>query len=65
MTIDAKAFTAFERTAHDRIAKTYAEHFAPLTSLALEPLLDAGRVSLPPRRMRAGSRQRAWTFLRA
>ena len=50
MTIDARAFTAFERMAHDRIAKTYAEHFAPLTSLALEPLLDAAGVA-PGRRV--------------
>lgn len=45
MALDAKAFTAFERSAHDRIAVTYAEHFAPITSLALVPLLDAARVS--------------------
>jgi SAM-dependent methyltransferase len=45
MELDAKAFTAFERAAHDRIAETYAEHFSPLTSLALEPLLDAARIS--------------------
>jgi ubiquinone/menaquinone biosynthesis C-methylase UbiE len=43
--MDAKAFTAFERAAHDRIAQTYAEHFTPLTSLALEPLLEAARVA--------------------
>jgi SAM-dependent methyltransferase len=45
MALDAKAFTAFEQMAHDRIAKTYAEHFAPLTSLALEPLFNAARIS--------------------
>jgi CubicO group peptidase (beta-lactamase class C family) len=50
MTINARAFTAFERTAHDRIAKTYAEHFAPLTSLALEVLLEAAQVA-PGRRL--------------
>ena len=44
MTLDAKAFTAFEQAAHDRIARPYAKHFAPLTSLALELLLDAARV---------------------
>ena len=44
MGLDAEAFTAFERAAHDRIAATYAEHFAPITGLALEPLLDAARV---------------------
>ena len=35
MALDAKAFIAFERMAHDRIAGRYAEAFAPLTSLAL------------------------------
>ncbi|HYZ32406.1 MAG TPA: methyltransferase domain-containing protein [Crenalkalicoccus sp.] len=50
MALDAEAFTAFERTAHDRIAGRYAEVFAPLTSLALEPLLDAARVA-PARRL--------------
>ena len=44
MAVDAKAFTAFERAAHDRIAATYAQHFAPITGLALQPLLDAARV---------------------
>jgi hypothetical protein len=37
MVLDPRSFTAFERSAHDRIAETYAEHFAPLTSLALSP----------------------------
>ena len=45
MALDARAFTAFEQAAHDRIAKTYSEHFTPLTSLALEPLLKAARIS--------------------
>jgi SAM-dependent methyltransferase len=45
MTFDARAFTAFERAAHDRIAAPYAEHFAPLTCLALGPLLDTARVA--------------------
>lgn len=45
MTLDAKAFTAFEQAAHDRIALPYAKHFAPLTTLALEPLLDAARIA--------------------
>jgi hypothetical protein len=45
MTLDAKAFTAFEQAAHDRIARPYAKHFAPLTNLALEPLLDAARIA--------------------
>jgi SAM-dependent methyltransferase len=43
--MDAKAFTAFQQAAHDRIAQTYAEHFSPLTSPALEPLLEAARVA--------------------
>ena len=45
MALDVQAFTAFERAAHDRIATAYAEHFAPLTTLALEPLLDAARIT--------------------
>ena len=45
MALDARAFTAFESSAHDRIAGAYAKHFAPLTSLALGPLLDAARVA--------------------
>lgn len=45
MALDARAFTAFERMAHDRIAGSYAEHFAPLTGLSLEPLLDAAGVA--------------------
>jgi SAM-dependent methyltransferase len=45
MALDVRAFTAFERAAHDRIAGTYAEHFAPLTSLGLEPLLEAAQVA--------------------
>ena len=44
MTLDPRSFTAFERAAHDRIAESYAQHFAPLTSLALEPLLDAAAI---------------------
>jgi SAM-dependent methyltransferase len=45
MVLDAKAFTAFEQAAHDRIATSYSEYFTPLTSLALEPLLNAARAS--------------------
>jgi ubiquinone/menaquinone biosynthesis C-methylase UbiE len=45
MALDAKAFTAFEQAAHDRIAKTYSDHFTPLTSLALGPLLKVARIS--------------------
>jgi ubiquinone/menaquinone biosynthesis C-methylase UbiE len=50
MGVDAKAFIAFERTAHDRIAGRYAEVFVPLTSLALDPLLNAADVG-PGRRL--------------
>jgi SAM-dependent methyltransferase len=50
MALDPRSFTAFERAAHDRIAERYAEHFAPLTGLALEPLLDAAAVQ-PGRRV--------------
>ena len=45
MALDARAFIEFERAAHDRIAGRYAEVFAPLTSLALGPLLDAAQVA--------------------
>src|SRR3974390_562315 len=45
MALDPQAFTAFEQAAHDRIASSYAEHFAPLTRLALKPLLDAARIA--------------------
>ena len=50
MTLDAKAFTAFEQMAHDRIAGRYATVFAPLTSRALDPLLDAAQAG-PGRRL--------------
>ena len=53
--MDAKAFTAFEQAAHDRIAETYAEHFSPLTSLALEPLLEAARVAAGRRLLDVGT----------
>ena len=49
MTLDVKAFTAFEQAAHDRLAGAYAEHFAPLTTLALEPLLNAVRITVGQR----------------
>lgn len=44
MALDPKAFTEFERAAHDRLAERYAKVFAPLTSLALEPLLRAAEI---------------------
>src|ERR1700722_14356670 len=56
MAVNARDFTAFERAAHDRIAGEYAENFAPLTTLALDALLDAACVA-PGRRapvVRAG-----------
>lgn len=55
MPIDATAFTAFERTAHDRIAGRYAEVFTPLTSLALTPLLDAAKFMLGQRLLDVGT----------
>jgi SAM-dependent methyltransferase len=45
MALDAKAFTEYERTAHNRIAGSYVKNFAPLTSLALDALLDAAGVA--------------------
>ena len=42
--IDRDAFRDFERNAHDRLADTYHEFFAPVTSHAAEPLLMAARV---------------------
>ncbi len=49
MAVDAAAFTAFERAAHDRIAVSYAKVFVPLTNLALEPLLNAARPAMGQR----------------
>ena len=45
MALDAKAFTEYERTAHDCIAGSYGKNFAPLTSLALAALLDAAGIA--------------------
>ena len=42
--MDAKAFTAFEQAAHDRIAQTYAEHFTPLPGFAV--VRQTARISL-------------------
>ena len=55
MVLDARAFTAFERTAHDSIADRYAKVFTPLTSLALAPLLDAARVATGQRLLDVGT----------
>ncbi|HYM02776.1 MAG TPA: methyltransferase domain-containing protein [Stellaceae bacterium] len=41
MAVDAERFRAFERAAHDRMAESYTAFFAPITSLAIETLLDA------------------------
>ena len=40
MGIDAEAFRTFERHVHDRIAESYADFLAPITSHAIGPLLD-------------------------
>ncbi len=55
MALDAVAFTAFERTAHDSIANRYAKVFTPLTSLAVAPLLDAVRVAMGQRLLDVGT----------
>lgn len=55
MTVDAKAFTAFERTAHDRLADRYARVFTPLTCLALTPLLDAAQAATGQRLLDVGT----------
>lgn len=39
--IDDSAFRAFERARHDQAAETYYDFFAPVTALAIEPLLTA------------------------
>lgn len=44
MDIDVEAFRTFERHAHDRIAESYADFLAPITSHAIGPLLDVARV---------------------
>lgn len=44
MDIDVEAFRTFERHAHDRIAESYADFLAPITSHAIGPLLDVAGV---------------------
>lgn len=44
MNIDADAFRAFERRAHDRIADSYSDFLAPITSRAIGALLDVAGV---------------------
>jgi SAM-dependent methyltransferase len=39
-----EAFRNFEKTAHDRLAKTYHNAFSAVTNRAIEPLLDAAQV---------------------
>jgi SAM-dependent methyltransferase len=41
---DLEAFRNFEKTAHDRLAKTYHDAFLAVTNRAIEPLLDAAQV---------------------
>jgi SAM-dependent methyltransferase len=41
---DLEAFRNFEKTAHDRLAKTYHDAFSAVTNRAIEPLLDAAQV---------------------
>jgi SAM-dependent methyltransferase len=43
--INRDAFRDFERSAHDRLADSYHEFFAPVTEHAAQPLLAAARVS--------------------
>src|SRR3954467_3466848 len=44
MTVDADAFREFERAAHNRLARSYAEFFTPITDLATSRLLQAANV---------------------
>jgi SAM-dependent methyltransferase len=47
--IDADAFRAFERAAHDETAEGYRDFFTTVTGYAIEPLLDAGGVCVGSR----------------
>jgi SAM-dependent methyltransferase len=42
--IDEDAFRSFERARHDSLAVSYHDFFAPITALAIEPLLTAAHV---------------------
>jgi ubiquinone/menaquinone biosynthesis C-methylase UbiE len=42
--VDADAFRAFERRAHDEVAAGYRDFFTSVTQYAIEPLLDAACV---------------------
>jgi SAM-dependent methyltransferase len=44
MDVDAEAFRAFERQAHDRIADSYAGFLTPVTAHAIGPLLEIAGV---------------------
>ena len=43
--IDEVAFRSFERARHDCLAGSYHEFFAPITALAIEPLLSAAHAA--------------------
>jgi SAM-dependent methyltransferase len=43
-TFDPEAFREFERRGHDRLARSYAQLFTPITALAVGSLLDAAGV---------------------
>src|SRR5262249_295273 len=42
---DAERLRRFERQRHDSLAATYQDFFTPITTLAIEPLLDAAGAS--------------------
>jgi SAM-dependent methyltransferase len=42
---DAERLRAFERRGHDALASSYYEFFTPVTALAIEPLLEAVRLT--------------------
>jgi len=41
---DAERFRSFERQRHDKLATSYRAFFAPITALAIKPLLDTVRL---------------------
>lgn len=45
MTVDSAAFTRFEQDGWSRVAAGYHRFFTPVTGLAVEPLLDAARIT--------------------
>lgn len=42
--VDVAAFRRFEAAVHDRMAASYRELFAPVTALAIQPMLDAALI---------------------